>query len=85
MSEKTEEQKAAEAKAAADKKAADEKAAAAKKTKVRVIIDHAEHRIDDVVALLPEDAAAAVAAGWADDHPAAVKYAESLTKAQAEA
>ena len=86
MSEKTEAEKAAEAKAAEDKKVADEKALAeakakaAPKTKVRVIVDQGRHKVNDVVSLAPDEAKAAVAAGWADDHPSAVKYAEGLKK-----
>lgn len=51
-----------------------------KKVKVRVILDQGEHTIDDVLTLSAEAAKVAVEAGWADDHPEAVKYAESLGK-----
>lgn len=51
-----------------------------KKVKVRVILDQGDHAIDDVLTLSAEEAKVAVAAGWADDHPEAVKYAESLGK-----
>lgn len=73
MSEKTEEQKTAEAKAAAEAKAT-------KNAKVSVIVDQGGHKVNDVVSLAPDEAKAAVAAGWADDHPSAVKYAEGLKK-----
>lgn len=52
--------------------------AADKTTKVRVIADTADHRINDVLTLDAAAAKAAVAAGWADDDPAAVAYAEGL-------
>jgi hypothetical protein len=80
MSDQTEEQQAAAA-----KRQADEKTAAAAKTlakvKVRVIVDQGDHSIDDVLSLSSHDAKAAVAAGWADDNPSAVKYAEGIKKA----
>jgi hypothetical protein len=52
-----------------------------KTVKVRVIADQGDYVINDVLSLKADDAAAAVAAGWADDHPSAVKYAERLKKA----
>jgi membrane protein involved in colicin uptake len=73
----TDEEKAAADKAAADKAAADK---APKFTKARVISDHGEHRVDDVVKLAAEDLKAAVAGGWADPHPSAVAHAEGLAK-----
>ena len=60
-------------------------AAAAKGTKVRVLSDQGEHKVDDVITLPADEAKAAVAAGWADDHPSAVKYAEGLKKPKADA
>lgn len=53
-------------------------------TKVRVIVDYGDHAINDVVTLSADEAKAAVAAGWADSHPDAVKYAEGLKKAAPE-
>ena len=49
-----------------------------KSTKVRVLSDQGDHKINDVLALPADEAKAAVTAGWADDNPAAVKYAEGL-------
>lgn len=49
-----------------------------KSTKVRVLSDQGDHKINDVLALPADEAKAAVAAGWADDNLAAVKYAEGL-------
>lgn len=66
----TDEEKAAAEKAAAEK--------APKFTKARVIADHGDHKVNDVVKLDAADLKAAVAAGWADPHPSAVAYAESL-------
>jgi hypothetical protein len=60
--------------------AAEAAAKTAKGVKVRVIADHPDHAINDVPTLPADDAKAAVEAGWADDHPAAVAYAESLAK-----
>jgi hypothetical protein len=56
------------------------KPATTKGTKVRVLSDQGEHKVDDVISLPADEAKAAVAAGWADDHPSAVKYAEGLKK-----
>lgn len=76
MAEKTEEQIAAE-KAAADKAAADKAAAeAAKKAKTvkaRVLVDTAEHKVNDVIQV-PENSRAS----WFDTNADAVAYAESL-------
>jgi hypothetical protein len=46
--------------------------------KARVLVDHGEHKVDDLIA----GAAAehAVAHGLADNHPSAVKYAEKLAR-----
>lgn len=52
--------------------------------KVRVIADHADHKINDVVTMTADDAKTAVAAGWADADPAAVAYAESIAPAPAD-
>lgn len=52
----------------------------AKQTKVRVIADQGEFKINDVIAMDEAEAAAAVAAGWADSSADAVKYGESLGK-----
>lgn len=49
-----------------------------KKIKARVIAQHADHDVDDVISLTAEEAKAAETEGWADSNPAAVKYAESL-------
>ncbi len=46
--------------------------------KVRVIADYSSFQINDVVTMNADEAAAAVADGWADDHPSAVAYAESI-------
>lgn len=51
---------------------------AAKGVEVRVLVDHLGHRVNDVIKLPPEEVESAKAAGWADDAPAAVKYAKSL-------
>lgn len=48
--------------------------------KARVLVDHVEFRVNDIVS--GDDAAAGVAAGWADGDPAAVAYAEKLAKAR---
>lgn len=81
MAELTDEQKAAAAKAAS---LAEAEARTAAKRKVRVIAEHGGHKIDEVLALAPAAAKAAVEGGWADDHPDAVKYAERRhTKAEA--
>ncbi len=45
---------------------------------VRVLLDHAGHKVDDVVLLTEAGAAAAAAQGWGDAHPDAVAYAQSL-------
>ncbi len=44
--------------------------------KARVLVDHAEFRVNDIVS--GDDAAAGIAAGWADGDPAAIAYAEKL-------
>lgn len=70
-------QKAKDAEAAL----AEAEAAAAPKgktKKVRVIADHPGHAINAVLTLPADEAGEAVAAGWADDSPAAVAYAESI-------
>ena len=77
MAEQTAEEKSAAA--AGEKRAAakaDTVPAAAAGRKVRVLIDTADYKINDTPILSDEEAAAAVAGGWADDSPAAVKYAE---------
>jgi hypothetical protein len=75
------ETKSAEEIAAAEKAAA-EKAAGTKKAKrARVIVDHGEYRIDQV--LEGAAAEAAVRDGLADDHPTAVAYAEKLARRKA--
>lgn len=86
MTDKTDEQKAAELKAAEAKAAgASDDAKATGKTKVRVLADHDDHKANDVLSLSAAEAKIAVAAGWADDNPAAVKYAEGLKKAAPDA
>jgi hypothetical protein len=47
--------------------------------KVRILCAQGGWKPDDVAELPADEAAAAVAAGWADDHPEAVAFAESLT------
>ena len=47
-------------------------------TKVRVLVDGAFGKPDDVIALEGEELAQALASGQVDDNPAAVAYAESL-------
>lgn len=51
---------------------------AKKPVEARVILDHGEHKIDDLIA--GAEAEAAVAAGHADDHPSAVAYAKKLAR-----
>jgi hypothetical protein len=46
---------------------------------VRVIADHGEYKVNDVAAVPVEAVRGAVADGWADDSPAAVAYAKSIT------
>jgi hypothetical protein len=74
MADQTDEQKTT---AAAEAKAAK----APKGRKVRVLMDTADHKANDVPFLSEDEADAAVAAGWADDHKSAVAYAEVLAKA----
>lgn len=70
---------AAEALAAAEAEAeAAKEKAAVKTTEVRILVDHQDYRVNQVVKLPADEVAAAKDAGWADDHPAAVKYAKSL-------
>ena len=78
MADQTDEQKAAAA--AAEAKSADAKAAKPKGRKVRVLTDTGTHKVNDAPFLSDEEADAAVAEGWADDHKAAVAYAEGLAK-----
>ena len=52
--------------------------AAADLVEVRVIAFNGEHPVNSVISLPADEAAAAVAGGWADDHPSAVAYAKSL-------
>ena len=73
MAEQTDEKKAAAAAAAAKAAAA---ADAPEGRKVRVLVVTADYKINDTPILPDDEAVAAVAAGWADDSPAAVKYAE---------
>ncbi len=47
---------------------------------VRVLSDHLDFVSNSVATLSATDAAAAVAAGWADADPAAVAYAKALAK-----
>lgn len=54
------------------------KADADASVEVRVIAANGEHDVNSVISLTPDEAAAAVAGGWADDHPSAVAYAKSL-------
>lgn len=51
-----------------------------KKTALRVLRDHEEHKANDVISLGADAAAGAVAEGWADDNAAAVAYARSIAK-----
>lgn len=64
-------------------KVATDKAAAEKKTavKVRIIGEHPDHAVNDVVKMAPEAVEAAEKAGWADSDKAAVAYAEGLKRA----
>lgn len=48
--------------------------------KVRVIADTPGRKINDIAELTPDEATAAVLAGWADAHPDAVAYAEGLAR-----
>jgi hypothetical protein len=57
------------------------KADADASVEVRVIAFNGEHAINSVISLTTEEAAAAVAGGWGDDHPEAVAYAKSLASA----
>ena len=47
-------------------------------TKVRVLVEGAFGKPDDVIELEGEELAQALASGQVDDNPAAVAYAESL-------
>lgn len=47
-------------------------------TKLRVLVEGAFGKPDDVIALEGEELAQALASGQVDDNPAAVAYAESL-------
>ncbi len=46
--------------------------------KLRILAATGVHQPNDVIMLSDAEAKAAVAAGWADDAPEAVKYAEGL-------
>lgn len=50
-------------------------------TKARVLVDHGNHKVDDII----EGAAAeqAVLHGQADDHPSAVAYAQKVARRKA--
>lgn len=52
-------------------------------TKARVIVDHGEYKIDQI--LEGAAAEAAVKDGLADDHPTAVAYAQKLARRKARA
>ena len=54
---------------------------ASKKVKLRVLVDCALGKPNDVVALSESEAKAAAAEGIADPAPAAVAYAEKLARA----
>ncbi len=82
MAELTDDEKAA---AAAAEAAAAGSKAGVKRRKVRVLLAIHDHKPNDVISLPEDEAAAAVAGGWADDSKAAVAYAESLAKAEAKA
>ena len=70
----------------AETKAAQEPAEKkSKMVKVRVIVDHEDYKINDVVKLDADAAQEAVAGGWADAEASAVAYAEKLAKADADA
>lgn len=75
--------------AEAAQKALDDAEAAAqpqtKGVKVRVLVDHAGHKCDDVVTLSADEAKAAAEAGWADAHPSAVAFAEKEKRKKAQA
>jgi len=44
----------------------------------RVLVDHDGHKIDSVVT--GADAERAIAEGWGDGHPSAVKHAQKLAR-----
>ena len=91
MPDQTDEQKAAAATIEADKEAAAAKAkadkaavAAAKPaTKARVLVDTGDHKVNSVIS--GAEAAAAIAAGWADGHPSAVAQADKQARQAARA
>src|SRR3546814_593159 len=65
--------------AEAEAEAAKAKAkAAVKPVEVRILVDHQDYQVNQVVKLPADELPAAKDAGWADDHPAAVKYAKTL-------
>jgi hypothetical protein len=60
--------------------APERKAATPKAIELRVLTDHAGHKIDDVIQLAPDEAKAAESAGWADSNPRAVAFAKAQKK-----
>ena len=51
--------------------------------KVRILYDAAGFSAGELATLSSDEAAAAVAAGWADDHADAIKYAEGVANRKA--
>jgi hypothetical protein len=49
--------------------------------RARVIAANGDYQVDDII--LGDEAAAAVAQGWADDHPSAVAAAQKIARAKA--
>lgn len=58
-----------------------EEAAKKASTKARVLVDHGDYKIDQI--LEGQAAEAAVRDGLADDHPTAVAYAQKLARRKA--
>jgi hypothetical protein len=51
--------------------------------KARVLVDHGEHKVDEIIS--GAEAEAAIAAGHADGDPGAVAYAQKLARRKARA
>lgn len=45
---------------------------------VRILVDHGDHRPNDVALLTPAELGAALSAGWADNNAEAIAFAKSL-------
>lgn len=65
----------------AEEQAASETQQSAAQVEVRMLVDHAVGKCNTVQSLSQEDASGLIAAGVADDNPAAVAYAKSIAKA----